>query len=297
MSKIDFRNRVAVVTGAGAGLGRDYALQLARRGAKVVVNDLGGARDGMGSSRKAADEVVEEIKAAGGQAIPNYDSVATASGGENIIRKTLESYGRLDVLINNAGILRDGTFVKMEEENWDAVMNVHLKGTYNVTRPAYIYMRQRKYGRIINTGSVAGIMGNFGQANYGAAKMGIIGLTNVLKLEGQRYNIMVNVILPGALTRMTEDIATKQMAERMKVGYVTSAVLYLSSEQCTHTGYYINALAGHYSRSCLVTGTGYQFSKVPDPEEIMAKWDSISGVEDAKYYEDMSKYFGDILAQ
>lgn len=296
MATIDFTHRVAAVTGAGAGLGRDYALQLARRGAKVVVNDLGGARDGTGKSEKAADQVVEEIKAMGGEAVPNYDSVSTADGGQNIVRTALESYGRLDILINNAGILRDQTFVKMDEENWDAVMNVHLKGTYNVTRPAFIHMRENKYGRIVNTASVAGVMGNFGQANYGAAKMGIIGLTNVLKLEGQKYNIMVNVILPGALTRLTEDIATKEMAERMKVGYVTSAVLFLCSEQCTHTGNYINALAGHYNRSCILTGRGYEFSEIPSPEEIMSKWDAIASMEDAKFYEDMNKYFGAILA-
>jgi len=297
MSKIDFTNRVALVTGAGAGLGKDYALQLAKRGAKVVVNDLGGARDGVGSSQKAADQVVEEIKALGGEAIPNYHSVTTASGGEAIVRTALEGFGKLDILINNAGILRDRSFVKMDEENWDAVLNVHLKGAYNVTRPAFMHMRENKYGRIVNTASIAGLMGNFGQANYGAAKMGIVGLTNVLKLEGQKYNIMVNVILPAATTRMTEDIIAKEMAERLKVDYVTSAVLFMCSDQCTHTGMYINAVGGRYSRSCVLTGKGYGFSEVPAPEEIMANWENIVSMEDAKFYGDANEYFARVVAQ
>ncbi|MFH1240994.1 MAG: SDR family NAD(P)-dependent oxidoreductase, partial [Pseudomonadota bacterium] len=178
---IRFDDRVAIVTGAGAGLGRAYVIELARRGAKVVVNDLGGARDGTGSGSEAADKVVEDIKALGGEAVANYDSVATPEGGQSIVDTAINAFGRLDILINNAGILRDKTLVKMEPEQWDAVMDVHLKGAYNVTRPAFVKMRDNRYGRIIMTTSSAGLFGNFGQANYSAAKMGLIGLMNTVK--------------------------------------------------------------------------------------------------------------------
>ena len=206
MSTIDFTGRVAIVTGAGAGLGRCHALELAKRGAKVVVNDLGGTRDGTGSDDSAANKVVEEIKAAGGEAVPNYDNVATVAGGENIVKTSIDAYGKVDILINNAGILRDKSFVKMEEENWDGVMAVHLKGAYCVTKPAFINMRENGFGRIVMTTSGAGLFGNFGQSNYAAAKMGLIGLTNVLKLEGGKYNVKTNVLVPVAASRLTEDV-------------------------------------------------------------------------------------------
>ncbi|MGB4000709.1 MAG: SDR family NAD(P)-dependent oxidoreductase, partial [Desulfomonilia bacterium] len=172
MAKIDFTGRVAIVTGAGAGLGRCHALELAKRGAKVVINDLGGARDGVGSDSSAANKVVEEIKALGGEAVPNYDNVASVEGGANIVKTAVDAFGKVDILINNAGILRDKSFTKMEEENWDAVMNVHLKGAYCVSRPAFEVMRANNYGRIIMTTSGAGLFGNFGQSNYASAKMG-----------------------------------------------------------------------------------------------------------------------------
>jgi len=187
---IRFEGRVAIVTGAGAGLGRVYALELAKRGAKVVVNDFGGARDGTGGSKAAADKVVEEIKALGGEAVASYESVATPEGGEAIVRKAVESFGRVDILINNAGILRDRTLVKMEPETWDAVLDVHLKGAYNVTRPAFVKMREQGYGRIVMTTSAAGLYGNFGQTNYSAAKMGLVGMMNTLKLEGERHGLL-----------------------------------------------------------------------------------------------------------
>ncbi|HQP31843.1 MAG TPA: SDR family NAD(P)-dependent oxidoreductase, partial [Deltaproteobacteria bacterium] len=191
--KIDFTNRVAIVTGAGAGLGRQHALELAKRGAKVVVNDLGGSRDGVGSNDAAAKKVAEEIKALGGIAVPNYDSVSTPEGGESIVKAAVENFGKVDILINNAGILRDKSFTNMEESNWDAVVGVHLKGAYCVTKPAFINMKANGYGRIVMTTSGAGLFGNFGQANYAAAKMGIVGLTNVLKIEGAKYNIKTNI--------------------------------------------------------------------------------------------------------
>ena len=206
MANIDFTGRVAIVTGAGAGLGRCYALELAKRGAQVVVNDLGGARDGVGSGDAAANKVVEEIKALGGKAVPNYDNVATTAGGENIVKTALDAFGKVDIVINNAGILRDKTFAKMDGENWDIVMNVHLRGAYCVTRPAFEVMRANGYGRIVMTSSGAGLFGNFGQSNYSAAKMGLVGLMHVLKLEGAKYNIKANAIVPVAATRFTEDL-------------------------------------------------------------------------------------------
>ncbi len=181
MPKIDFTGRVAIVTGAGAGLGRCHALEFAKRGAKVVINDLGGARDGVGSSDAAANKVVEEIKALGGEAVPNYDNVATVEGGKGIVQTAIDAFGKVDILVNNAGILRDCTFHKMEEENWDAVVGVHLKGAYCVTKPAFINMRENGYGRIVMTTSGAGLFGNFGQANYSAAKAGIVGLTECVE--------------------------------------------------------------------------------------------------------------------
>jgi 3-hydroxy-3-methylglutaryl CoA synthase/NAD(P)-dependent dehydrogenase (short-subunit alcohol dehydrogenase family) len=197
--KIRFDDRVAVVTGAGAGLGKAYALELAARGAKVVVNDLGGARDGSGQgSASPADTVVDEIKALGGEAVANYDNVATPEGGENIVKTALDTFGGLDIVVNNAGILRDKSFLKMEPENWKAVMDVHLNGAYHVTRPAMAVMKENGYGRIVMTTSAAGLYGNFGQTNYSAAKMALVGLMNTLKLEGQKYNIKVNTIAPIA---------------------------------------------------------------------------------------------------
>jgi len=284
MSKIDFTGRVAIVTGAGAGLGKNCAVQLAQRGAKVVVNDLGGARDGTGGGAAAADQVVTEIKEAGGEAVANYDSVAEAEGGENIVKTALDAYGKVDIVVNNAGILRDKTFLKMEPENWDAVIAVHLRGAYCVTRPAFDNMKANGYGRIIVTSSSSGVFGNFGQTNYGAAKMGLAGLANVLKLEGAKYNIKVNVLLPGAGTRMTEDIMPPEAFERAKVEYVTPATLYLCSEQCQETGVYINAGGGHFSRSNIMTGLGARFENMPTAEDIQENWEAITNMDKAQYF-------------
>ena len=295
MEKIDFAGRVAVITGAGAGLGKDYALALARRGAKVVVNDLGGSRDGKGSSSAVADQVVEEIKAFGGQAVANFDSVATAEGGSHIIKTAIDAFGKVDILINNAGILRDRTLVKMSEEDWDIVMAVHLKGTYNVTRPAFINMRENGYGRIVMTASISGILGNFGQTNYGAAKMGIAGLANVLKIEGKKHDIKVNVLLPSAGTRLTEDVMPPDMFKRLGVEYITPVVLYLCSEQCKDTGAYINAFAGYYSRSQIMTGPGITLSELPSPEQIMERWDRIMSLDNAKYYYEANEMMADVI--
>ena len=212
-----------MITGAGGGLGRIYALELAKRGAKVVVNDLGGARDGSGKgSSTPAQKVVEEIKAFGGTAVANYDNVASAEGGEKIIQSAIDAFGTVDILINNAGILRDKSFVKMEPENWKSVLDVHLNGAYNVSKPAFKVMREKGYGRIIMTTSAAGLYGNFGQTNYSSAKMGLVGLMNTLKLEGKKYNVLVNTVAPIAASRLTEDIMPPDLFEKMKPEFVFS---------------------------------------------------------------------------
>ena len=295
MSKIDFTGRVAVVTGAGSGLGKTYALELARRGAKVVVNDLGGARDGTGSSDAAAKQVAEEIKAAGGEATPNYDNVATVEGGENIIKTAVDAYGKIDIVVNNAGILRDKSFLKMDEAMWDAVVAVHLKGAYCVTKPAMILMKEQGYGRIVMTSSTSGLLGNFGQSNYGAAKMGLAGLTNVLKKEGAKYNIKVNVIVPNAMTRMTEDILPAGMADTFKVENITPAVVYLCSEDCQDTGAYIVATGiptgTLYCRAQILTGPGQKFEECPTVEQLAEKWNSVMNLEGARFMEEASELF------
>ena len=295
MTNIDFSGRVAIVTGAGAGLGRSYALELAKRGAKVVINDLGGTRDGAGSSDAAANKVVDEIKALGGQAVPNYDNVATVAGGANIVKTAVDAFGKVDILINNAGILRDKSFTKMEEENWDGVMNVHLKGAYCVSRPAFEVMRANNYGRIIMTTSGAGLFGNFGQSNYASAKMGLIGLTNVLKLEGAKYNVKTNVIVPVAASRLTEDVLPPEFFEKMKPDYIAPAVLYMCSEECQDSGMIINATLGYFSRTAILTGPGAILSKdgkVPSPEEVRDSWSTITSLEDPKYFNQLPEMFG-----
>ncbi|MGA3280699.1 MAG: SDR family oxidoreductase [Smithella sp.] len=301
MSEINFNGRVAIITGAGAGLGRQYALELGKRGAKVVVNDLGGARDGSGQGTSAADKVVDEIKAQGGQAIANYDNVALVEGGENIVKAAVEKFGKVDILVNNAGIVRDKTFNKMDEPTWDVVMNVHLKGAFCVTRPAFINMRENNYGRIVMTTSSSGMYGNFGQSNYAAAKLGLLGLVNVLKLEGGKYNIKSNLIGPTAATRFTEDVFPPELFAKMKPDFVAPAVLYLCSEDCTDSGMVINAAAGYYSRSAIVTGPGAILSdgvKIPSPEDIKDNWGKITSLDNPEYYyqsADMFKAFAELL--
>ena len=296
MSKIDFTGKVAIITGAGAGLGRVHAIEFAKRGAKVVVNDLGGSRDGAGASSSPADKVVEEIKALGGEAVANYDNVATMEGGENITKTAVDAYGKVDILVNNAGILRDKTFLKTEESDWDAVCQVHLKGAYCVTRPAFKVMKENGYGRIILTTSGAGIFGNFGQSNYSAAKSGVVGLANVLKLEGAKNNIKVNVLAPVAATRLTEDILPPPVFEKMKPEYVTPVVLYLCSEQCEDSGTIINAGLGYFSKSAMMTNNGVILSVAdgaPQPEEIMSKWDEITDMGTTKFYKEVNAMLGE----
>ena len=286
LPEIRFDGRVAIVTGAGAGLGRTYALELAKRGAKVVVNDFGGARDGAGTgSSSPADRVVAEIRAAGGEAVANYDNVATPEGGEKIVKIAVEFFGKVDILINNAGILRDKSFLKMDPENWNAVLAVHLNGGYNVTRPAFAVMREKGYGRIVMTTSAAGLYGNFGQTNYSAAKMGLVGFMNTLKLEGAKYNIRVNTLAPVAASRLTEDVMPPDMFERMQPDFVAGIVLYLCSENCAESGDIFNAAAGFYSRAAILTGAGEALSdgtSIPTPEEIRDHWEKINSLDGAR---------------
>jgi len=226
--------KIAIVTGAGGGLGRCHALALAKEGAKIVVNDLGGARDGSGTAKGPADSVVDEIKAGGGSAVANYDSVGTMAGANNIVAAAVDAFGRVDILVNNAGILRDKTLLKMEEEWWDIVINVHLKGTFAVTQAAARRMAEQFAngtaggGRIINTSSIAGLVGNFGQSNYGSAKAGIAGFTRVTALELAKFKVTVNCIVPLAKTRLTEDIAV--IPDSMRPEQVSPLVVFLASD-------------------------------------------------------------------
>jgi NAD(P)-dependent dehydrogenase (short-subunit alcohol dehydrogenase family) len=247
VAEISFDGRVAIVTGAGGGLGRTYALELARRGGQVVVNDLGGSVDGTGGSDTAAQKVVDEIKAAGGDAVPNYDSVSTPEGGEGIVKTAVDAFGKVDVVINNAGILRDKSFAKLEWEDLDAVLDVHLKGAFYVSQPAFKIMKENGYGRFVFTASNAGVFGNFGQTNYGAAKMGLVGLSNVLAIEGEKAGVKSNVICPVAATRMTMELLGG-FAEKLQPESVTPLVTYLASESCEVTHEIFSAAGGRYAR-------------------------------------------------
>jgi len=297
--EIRFDEQVAVITGAGAGLGRVYALELAKRGAKVVVNDLGGARDGSGDgSATPADEVVAEIEALGGQAVANYDNVATPEGGQSIIQTALDAFGGVDILINNAGILRDKSFLKMEPENWNAVLDVHLNGAYHVTRPAFTAMKAKGYGRIIMTTSAAGLYGNFGQTNYTAAKMALVGLMNTLKLEGQKYDIKVNTIAPVAASRLTEDVLPPDFYEKLKPEFVAPLVLVLASKDCSVSGNIYNAGMGFFNRAAIVTGPGTVISdgqNIPTPEQVASTWNDIAKLTPAKEYGQLNEQIGDLL--
>ncbi len=256
MGNIRYDGRVAVITGAGGGLGRSYALYLATRGAKIVVNDLGGSTDGQGNDSKAADAVVAELEALGADAVANYDSVATAAGGESIVQTALDAFGTVDIVINNAGILRDASLVKMSAENFDVLIDVHLKGAFYVTQPAFRVMKEKGYGRIVYTASGAGLFGNFGQANYAAAKMGLVGLSSVTAIEGAKYNIKSNVITPIARTRLTEGVmgATGEM---FAPEFIAPMVAYLVSEDCEYSHEIFNVGAGRYSRIFIASAPGW----------------------------------------
>jgi NAD(P)-dependent dehydrogenase (short-subunit alcohol dehydrogenase family) len=281
MSDIRFDGRVAVITGAGGGLGRTYALEIGRRGGKVVVNDLGGKADGTGASHSMADTVVKEITEAGGEAIANYDSVSTPEGGEAMIQAAVERFGSVDIVINNAGILRDKSFVKLSPEELGVVLDVHLKGAFYVSQPAFRVMKEKGYGRLLFTASGAGIFGNFGQTNYGAAKMGLVGLSNVLAVEGAKNNVKSNVIAPIARTRLTEQLLGP-LAEKLSPDCVTPLAVYLVSEHCQLTHEVFDVGGGRYARIFVgmtpgwVKGPGQPASV----EEIAANLDKIRDTSD-----------------
>jgi NAD(P)-dependent dehydrogenase (short-subunit alcohol dehydrogenase family) len=247
VTDISFVDRVAIVTGAGGGLGKTYALELAARGASVVVNDLGGSTSGEGSDTSAAQKVVDEITAKGGAAVASYDSVASPEGGEAIVKTAVDTFGKVDVVVNNAGILRDRTFAKLSNDDLEAVIDVHLKGAFYVSQPAFKVMKENGYGRFVFTASNAGVLGNFGQTNYGAAKMGLVGLSNVLSLEGAKAGIKSNVIAPLARTRMTEELLGP-LADDLSPELVTPMVVYLCSENNEYTHEVFSAGAGRYAR-------------------------------------------------
>ena len=278
---ISLEGQVALVTGSGRGLGRSYAMDLARRGAKVVINDLGGAIDGSGSDLSPADQVVAEIKAAGGQAIANRDSVTSYEGGYNMVKAAMDEWGRLDIVICNAGILRDLAFHNMSELDWDAVIATHMKGCYTVLHAAWPVFRQQSYGRVVMATSSSGLYGNFGQANYSAAKLGIVGLMNTLKFEGDKYNVMVNCIAPVAATRMTENILPKEALAAMSPEHVVPAVTYMCSSECTKSGMTIEAGAGGYNRTALIKGPQVKNpdGQVKDAEWFAANFGAISSLE------------------
>ncbi|MBS1693709.1 MAG: SDR family NAD(P)-dependent oxidoreductase [Actinobacteria bacterium] len=277
------QDRVVVVTGAGGGLGRQYALTLAKEGASVVVNDLGGARDGTGAGSAMADQVVAEIKAAGGRAVANYDSVAEADGAASIIKTALDEFGAIHGVVSNAGILRDGTFHKMTSDAWDAVLKVHLYGGYNVVRAAWPHFREQSYGRVVVATSTSGLFGNFGQANYGAAKLGLVGLINTLAQEGAKYNIKANALAPLAATRMTEDILAPDVLQSLRPEFVAPVVAYLCTEEVPDTGSVFIAGGGKVQRVALFQNSGVEFATPPTVEDIADNWAKIDDLGTAEF--------------
>ena len=276
------QDKVVIVTGAGGGLGRAYARFLAANGALVVVNDLGGARDGSGENTSMADGVVEEIRRDGGRAVANYSSVADADGAEEIVATALSEFGAVHGVVSNAGILRDGAFHKMTDENWDAVLKVHLYGGYHVTRAAWPHLREQKFGRVVVATSTSGLYGNFGQSNYGAAKSGLVGLTNTLAIEGAKYGITANAIAPMAATRMTADVAPQELLDKLDPDLVAPAVSYLVSEENRDTGSVFVVGGGLVQRVAQFQNDGVTFPAPPSLAEITAQWAQISDMSGAK---------------
>lgn len=299
MEKINFNGKVAVITGAGGGLGKAYALLLASRGAKVVVNDLGGSFDGSGSDATPAQQVVDEIKAAGGEAVANYDSVAEYESAQKIIQTALDSYGRIDILVNNAGILRDKSIIKMELEDYRKIMAVHLDGTFFCTKAAFPLMKEQNFGRIVSTASAAGLYGNFGQTNYGAAKMGIAGLMNCVAQEGARYNVKANTIVPTAGTRLTFTVMPEDVIGKVKPEFVAPIVAWLCSENCEESGKMYSAGGGYFSRAAVVEGEGVVFDaeKEITIEMLAEKIDKINSLDNAREYGSAMEQAGTVLSK
>jgi NAD(P)-dependent dehydrogenase (short-subunit alcohol dehydrogenase family) len=273
-NELGYDGKVVIITGAGGGLGRQHALLMASRGALVVINDLGGAVDGSGSDKGAAERVVDEIKAIGGEAVADTNSVATPEGGAAIVQTAIDAFGKVDVVINNAGILRDKAFHNLESAMTDAVIDVHLRGAFNVTQPAWRVMREQGYGRIVSTSSAAGIFGNFGQANYGAAKMGLVGFTRVLAVEGAKYNIKANAIAPLALTRMTEDLLGA-LGQKLQPEMVSPLVAFLSHEDCPVSGQVFSVGGGRVAQVFIGEAQGYYNAKLT-MEDVRDNWATVT---------------------
>ena len=291
---ISFKDKVVIVTGAGGGLGRSHSLEFAKRGAKVVVNDLGGSVDGSGGSSDAANNVVKEITEAGGVAIPNGSSVTDDDGVKNMVDQTMDEFGRIDILINNAGILRDRSFTKMTMEDFILVTDIHLMGSVKPTKMVWEIMKEQNYGRILVTTSSTGLYGNFGQSNYGAAKLGVVGFVNTLKLEGQKYNINCNVLCPVAYTRMTENLMPPEAEQLLTPSSVTPAVIYLSSENGP-TGTILCAGAGVYSVAKIMESDGENLGLEASAEDLEKNWDKISDFSEAKPFFNGGEQTGKVL--
>lgn len=294
--QIRFDGKVAIVTGAGAGLGRSYALLLAERGASVVVNDLGGKRDGDGSSTKAADTVVAEIRSKGGKAVPDYNSVVD---GEQVVRTALENFGRIDIVINNAGILRDKSFARISDTDWNLVHDVHLKGAFKVTQAAWPHMRKQNYGRVVMTASNSGLLGNFGQANYSAAKLGLVGLCNTLAIEGTKNNIHCNVIVPTAASRLTEDILPPDFFAELRPDLIAPVVAWLCHESCPENGTIIDSAVGWAAKCDLVRGRGALLRRsITDNvtlEDVRNVWDQVTDMSGAEKVHSMEATVGNLM--
>lgn len=280
---LDFKDKVAIVTGSGNGIGKGYALELAKRGAKVVVNDLGGTVDGSGGSLSAADAVVQEIETAGGEAMANGANVAKQEDVKAMVEATMEKWGRVDILINNAGILRDKSFGKMEWSDFEAVINVHLLGSALCAHSVFPIMKEQEFGRIVMTSSSSGLFGNFGQTNYAAAKMGVVGLMNTLKLEGAKYNVHTNSIAPTATTRMTEHLFPAEFAEKLDLKYIIPAVIFLASEKAPN-GEILEAGGGVVANTYVMETMGKYFGTDENftAEAVANHWAEIADTTDAR---------------
>jgi NAD(P)-dependent dehydrogenase (short-subunit alcohol dehydrogenase family) len=294
---IRYDGRVALVTGGGRGLGRSHATFLASRGAMVVVNDTGGELDGSGKGDEVADAVVGEIRGAGGEAVADYHDVATHAGAEAAVATTLDAYGKVDIVVNNAGILRDRTMAKVTADDFDAVVAGHLGSSAYVTRAAWPTMREQEYGRVVFTTSAAGLYGNFGQANYAAAKMALVGLMNTLALEGASKNVKVNTLAPVAATRMTQPLMPDDLLAAMVASYVTPVVAWFCAEECTASGAVVEAGAGHFALVRVMEGAGYTF---PDPaavtpDDIASHWEEISDLSSAQPFADANAAVGKVF--
>jgi len=296
MNEIRFDGQVAVITGAGGGLGRAHALLLAVRGATVVVNDLGGSLGGTGGDSSAAAKVVAQIEAAGGRALANFDDISTPAGAQRLVDAALQTYGRLDVLINNAGILRDKTLHKQDPADFEAVVRVHLLGSAWCSRAALVPMLAQQYGRIVMTTSAAGLYGNFGQSNYSAAKLGVVGLMNTLKAEGAKYGICVNTIAPVALTRMTEGLPFARMLDEATPDRVAAGVAWLASSACKESGVILAAGAGYFSTVRIVEGQGLHAPvDSVSPEFVASHWAQISSDAGARAFDNAGAALIDVF--